>query len=98
MYYLAFYLELQGNLGEAETVIRQSLAIQRKNLPANHPMLEETLLFLGPELQRQGKTDQAVDAERELLGIRRNLYRAGDDRVMQTATTLVKMLVPDMDE
>jgi len=46
----------------------------------------------------EGKNGQAADVERELLGIRRKLYRVGDDRLMETATTLVKILVPDLDE
>ena len=98
MSFLAYFLERQQKLAEAETVIRQSVAILRKNLPPDHPMLEEALWSLGRELQQEGKSGQAADVERELLGIRRKLYRDGDDRLMETATTLVKILVPDLDE
>jgi serine/threonine protein kinase/tetratricopeptide (TPR) repeat protein len=98
MSFLAYFLERQGKLAEAETVIRQSVAILRKNLPPDHPMLEEALWSLGRELQQEGKNGQAADVERELLGIRRKLYREGDDRLMETATTLVKILIPDLNE
>jgi serine/threonine protein kinase/tetratricopeptide (TPR) repeat protein len=98
MSYLAYFLERQGKLADAETVIRQSVTILRKNLPPDHPMLEEALWSLGRELQQEGKNQQAADVERELLGIRRKLYRDGDDRLMETAHTLVKILVPDLDE
>jgi hypothetical protein len=74
------------------------VTILRKNLPPDHPMLEEALWSLGRELQQEGKNQQAADVERELLGIRRKLYRDGDDRLMETAHTLVKILVPDLDE
>ena len=95
---LTYFLGRQGKLAEAETVIRQSVAILRQNLSPDHPMLEEALFFLGHVLQLEGKNGQAADVERELLGIRRKLYRVGDDRLMDTATTLVKILVPDLDE
>jgi serine/threonine protein kinase/tetratricopeptide (TPR) repeat protein len=98
MSFLAYFLERQGKLADAETVIRQSVAILRSNLPPAHPMLEEALWSLGRELQQEGKNEEAANAERELLGIRRKLYRDGDDRIWETATTLVKMLVPDLDE
>jgi eukaryotic-like serine/threonine-protein kinase len=98
MYFLAYFLERQGKLADAETVIRQSVTILRKNLPPDHPMLEEALWTLGRELQQQGKSGEAADAERELLGIRRKRYAEGDDRLMETAKTLVKILVPDLDE
>jgi tetratricopeptide (TPR) repeat protein len=98
LFYLGCFLEDQRKLVEAESVVRQSVAIIRKALPPDHPMLEEALLMLGPELQQEGKNGEAADVERELLGIRRKRYREGDDRLMETASTLVKMLVPDLDE
>jgi tetratricopeptide (TPR) repeat protein len=98
MSFLADCLERQHKLSDAETMIRQSVAIIRKNLPRDHPMLEEALWSLGGELQQQAKNEEAADVERELLEIRRKLYREGDDRIMETATTLVKILVPDLDE
>jgi len=98
MSFLAYFLEHQGKLADAETVIRQSVAILRKNLPPDHPMLEEALWTLGRELQKEGKNEEAANAERELLGIRRKRYAEGDDRIWETANTLVKILVPDLDE
>jgi len=98
MSFLAYFLERQRKLDEAETVIRQSVAILRKNLPPDHPLLEEALWTLGREFQQEGKNEDAADAERELLGIRRKRYAEGDDRLMETAKTLVKILAPDLDE
>jgi len=95
---LAYFLECQRKPADAEKVSRQSVALLRKNVPPDHPMLEEALWLLGRELQEEGKNEDAADAERELLGIRRKRYAEGDDRLMETAKTLVKILAPDLNE
>src|SRR5262252_6684532 len=98
MSYVAYFLDRQDKHPEAEAAISQSVALLRTHLPSDHPMLEEALWALGQVLQEEGKNEQAAIVEREVLAIRRKLFREGDDRVWETANTLVKILVPDLDE
>jgi tetratricopeptide (TPR) repeat protein len=98
MGYVSGYLAMQGKWSEAEVFSRQCVAIARRIVPPDHPELEQSLWALSGELQAGGKIEEAAQAYRELLAVRRKRYGNQDDRVMETASTLVRLLEPELNE
>jgi tetratricopeptide (TPR) repeat protein len=66
------YLEL-GRYGEAEKILRQSLAMRRKLFGNEHLVVRDSLANLMVALGKQGKLDEAEAAAREGLEISRRV-------------------------
>jgi serine/threonine protein kinase/tetratricopeptide (TPR) repeat protein len=62
-----------GKLGEAETLIRESLAIQTRVHGESHPVLADLLLTLSIVLERKGDLAAAESAVRSCLALRRKV-------------------------
>ena len=70
---------------EAETAIREALAIRRERLGDDHPAVAESLQILARTLRAQGRLDETRDALVEALRIQRAAY---GDRHALVANTL----------
>ena len=70
---LAEVLLDEGKLGEAETLYRQALAIQKKTVGNENPNVASYMNDLGGALALQGKLAEAETLLREALTMRSNL-------------------------
>ncbi len=68
---LAAVLQQMQKYPEAETVVRETLALRRRILPADHPSLGFSLNGLGLVLKKQGKYAEADSFYAESLALRR---------------------------
>jgi serine/threonine-protein kinase len=73
---------------EAETAIRQALAIYRRELPNDHPRTAEALTALGQVLTDLGRPGDAEPLLREAMAIRTARFGAGDRRTAETEAAL----------
>jgi eukaryotic-like serine/threonine-protein kinase len=73
-------LVMLGKYAEAETVIRELLAMQKKRLGQQHAAVAASLSNLARVLQKEGKPDEAEDTYREALTMRKQLL-AGEGPV-----------------
>jgi len=76
---LAFVVEQQDKVAEAETMYRDCLAMQRKFLGNEHPNLVTTLDLLAGLVEKQGKTAEAKALRDEAMAIRKKA--PGNDEV-----------------
>ena len=81
---LGLVLNDQRRLDEAEAVIREALAIQRKVFGEEHPDVSDSLFNLGAVLQGRGKLLEAEAAFRDSLAMRRKLM--GNDHSVAEVT------------
>src|SRR5208282_3885153 len=90
---LAKILIYKGSSAEAEPIIREVLAEQRKIYPADHPTVALTLTDLGAALSGLGRDAEAVPVLKEALAIRKKCqgYAAGESVV--TAGNLAQALI-----
>jgi len=90
---LAKILIYKGSSAEAEPIIREVLAEQRKIYPADHPTVALTLTDLGAALSALGRDAEAVPVFKEALAIRQKGqgYAAGESVV--TAGNLAQALI-----
>lgn len=73
---LAYALNNSGGAREAETLIRQVLASESKQLGPDHPQTLYTKKVLGQSLHRQGRLDEAVQLYAEVYEKRKLRYGA----------------------
>jgi eukaryotic-like serine/threonine-protein kinase len=57
----------QGKLDDAESLVREGLAISRRHLPPNHPALANAASTLGRVMVARGEYDQAIPILEEAL-------------------------------
>jgi serine/threonine-protein kinase len=57
----------QGQLGEAERLVRDGLAISKRNLPSNHPAVAKATSALGKVLEDRGAYDKAIHVLEEAV-------------------------------
>jgi eukaryotic-like serine/threonine-protein kinase len=82
----------QADVTEADTVLREALALRRK-LPDVRPTdLADTLTSLGLLLAQEGKTDEAIACHREALDLRRQALGDDDPTVGNSLTHLGEAL------
>jgi tetratricopeptide (TPR) repeat protein/tRNA A-37 threonylcarbamoyl transferase component Bud32 len=67
------YLDL-GQYTNAEAMYRQALAMQKKLLPSEHPVVATALRNLGGALELEGKLAEAENLDRQALAMRRKLF------------------------
>ena len=60
---------LQGNLKEAEPILRKALEIQKRIMEANHPQIGNTLMTLAQALQRKNQCTEAEPLYRDAIAI-----------------------------
>ncbi|MDH3629252.1 MAG: serine/threonine-protein kinase [Acidobacteriota bacterium] len=64
----------QGNLEQAETLSRRSLALREGSLGVDHPDVADVLNTLGNTMQHQGRLDEAQEAHLRALTIREKAF------------------------
>jgi serine/threonine protein kinase/Flp pilus assembly protein TadD len=90
---LAMELKRQYKTAEAETALREALALHRKLLGNQHPFTANSLEGLGDVLCEQGKWSEAEPLYREALAIRRKLFPRDDPTVSSALNDLITVLV-----
>jgi len=90
---LAMALKRQHKTAEAETTMREALALHRNLLGNQHPFTANSLEVLGDVLCDQGKWSEAEPLYREVLAMRRKLFRSDDPTVSSALNDLVTVLV-----
>jgi serine/threonine protein kinase len=88
----ATFLGPNGKPEEAETLQREVLAIRRKALGNESPLVGQTLRDLANVLRTQGRLVEAEKTEREALAIQRKLWPQGHPEVAATLFDLELVL------
>ncbi len=84
---LANILRTKGQLDEAEKLLRESLAIDRKLLGNEHPVVALELNNLAVVLQAKGQLDEAERLYREALAMNRKLLETNTHKWPIHSTT-----------
>jgi hypothetical protein len=77
---------------EAEALLRETLAVQRRVVGPDHYSTLKTLASLASALNKQGKSDQAEVMGREVLALRRRVLGPEDPDTLATACNLAMAL------
>ena len=85
---LGLLLRRTHRLPEAETTLRQALAIYRRDLPNDHPRVAEALTALGQVLVDAGRAADAEPLLREAIGIREAKLGAQELRTAESRQAL----------
>ena len=88
LHHLGWALWDQHEAVEAESLLREALALRRKVLPSAHPEITKTMTLLGWVLAETGKTGEAGPLLREALGVRRHALPADHWLTAVTANIL----------
>jgi tetratricopeptide (TPR) repeat protein/predicted Ser/Thr protein kinase len=89
---LAIGLVARGQLAEAETLHRQSLAIRRRVYGPEHTLVALSLYNLGSLQRRQGRTAEAIATHREALALRRKAFPPGHSNIAMSLNALAQAL------
>jgi serine/threonine protein kinase len=89
---LAIALGAQNKFGPAETLLRESLAIEREKLGAEHPYVANDLFRLADVLDREAKPADAEPLLRQCLTIRRKVLAADHPGIDETLAALGRVL------
>jgi serine/threonine-protein kinase len=85
---LGVLLYRTGRMAEAERTLRETLAIYRRELPADHPRLAEAMTALGQVLTSRGHAAEAEPLLREASRIRQAKFGAQDSRTAESREAL----------
>jgi serine/threonine protein kinase/Tfp pilus assembly protein PilF len=90
---LATAVAAQGRLADAEPMLRQALAMERKDLSPNDPELAEVLSSLGLILEYQNKLNEAEPLFREALAIDRGVPPPGSPNLARSLNNMADLFV-----
>ncbi len=89
---LGLVVNFQGRQAEAEALYRESLAIRRRILDADHPDLAQSLTNLGLLLNELGQLQESAATLQEALSTRRASLPAGHIQIVSGMNNLAMVL------